>query len=270
MLMHKGESVRQIRFKTAEEELEDAALQFERTKARLTAMGNPNLGAAADEPWSIDQFLKAPLFLLQFREEQFLDQAQEAPKPEQFGITLEPFYASTKFRFLPAFIRRVFEKPIPLDSPQHRLHLNYVEYQKARKAFLEQWYEERNRLRLQEEWWENLTGQDFEIEVEKLLRSRGYQVEHCGGPSDGGVDLMIFDNGEYAKNPILVQCKAHGKPIGPAPIRELLGTITDRQSKLAWIISVNGFSESARSFASGKPINLLTLRELLKLPQSAS
>jgi Restriction endonuclease len=259
----------QIRFTTAEEELEHAALDFERTKERLTAMGNPRLGAAADEPWSIDEFLKVPLALLRFREEQFLDQDHGAPKPEQFGVTFEPFYASNTLRFLPPSVRRLFEKPVPLDSPQHRLHLNYLEYQKARKAFLERWYEECNRLRLQEVWWDTLTGTGFEIEVEKLLRSRGYQVEHCGGPSDGGVDLMIFDKGEYAKNPILVQCKAHGKPIGPGPIRELLGTITDSQSKLAWIVSVNGFSESARSFASGKPIKLLTVRELLKLPPSS-
>lgn len=251
---------------TAEEELETALLEFERQEARLKAMGNPDLSAAANEPWSIDKFLEVPLALLRFREEQFLGQDQGAPKPEQFGVTFETYYASKKLGFLPEFIRRLIEKPIPLDSAQHPLHSNYVEFQKARKDFLEHWYQERNRLRLEEEWWATLTGKDFEIEVEKLLRSRGYQVEHCGGPSDGGVDLMIFDKDEYGMNPILVQCKAHGKPIGPGPIRELLGTITDSQSKLAWIISVNGFSKSARSFASGKPIMLLTLRELLRLP----
>ena len=62
--------------------------------------------------------------------------------------------------------------------------------------------------------------------VGAVLKRKGYEVQYTGGAGDEGVDLVV-GNGDST---ILVQCKAHSRPIGPSPVRELYGTVVAKRA----------------------------------------
>ena len=92
------------------------------------------------------------------------------------------------------------------------------------------------------------------------LRRRGYAVEMCSGEgSDGGVDLWLRQAGET----VLVQCK-HRKvyKVGVSPVRELFGILTAEQADRAILVTVGRYTQDARAFASGKPMELIDGKQL--------
>jgi restriction endonuclease Mrr len=112
---------------------------------------------------------------------------------------------------------------VPVSSPSHPCHSSLVAYQGACERYFERWRAERDQLRIEERWWETLSGTQFEIEVERLLRKRGSHVSHVGGAGDGGIDLLVRPSDN--ETPIPVQCKAHRTAIGPAVIRDFYGAM---------------------------------------------
>lgn len=108
--------------------------------------------------------------------------------------------------------------------------------------------------------WGQMDGWTFEKELAQLFRRGGATVHRTKGSRDGGVDLVMTD---LAGKKIIVQCKAHGKPIGPAPVRELYGTLVHDGAHEAWLVSKAGFSQAAQEFAKGKQLRLITIREIL-------
>ncbi len=113
--------------------------------------------------------------------------------------------------------------------------------------------------RRQVEWWKTLDGWKFEKEMAALLQRRGYGVRKTGKPGDSGVDLVLVCGSQK----IIVQCKAHGAPVGPGAIRDLYGTMLDQQVHESWLISTNRFTKGAYAFSKGKPITLLTIEQVL-------
>lgn len=113
--------------------------------------------------------------------------------------------------------------------------------------------------------WRQLDGRAFELEVVKTLFSKGYEVEHTGANlrGDEGVDFVVRVNGKR----IIGQCKAHKSYLSAGFVRELYGTLLHEKADEAWLIGTSGFYSGARSFASGKPIRLMTVRDLLRLPE---
>ncbi len=87
-------------------------------------------------------------------------------------------------------------------------------------------------------------------------------TETGGGGADGGVDLVLKKNGEK----LLVQCK-HWKmeKVGIKVIRELFGVVTAEGATGGVIISSGRFSQEARDFSRGKPLELLGGSQLLNL-----
>lgn len=118
---------------------------------------------------------------------------------------------------------------------------------------------EYEQLRANERWWKRLDGRQFERELASLYRKRGYEVRSVGGPGDGGVDVILQREGRT----ILVQCKAHRKYISPGAVRELYGTLVHYRASEAWLVASRGFHRGAKEFAKGKPIRLLTIRDVL-------
>jgi hypothetical protein len=110
-------------------------------------------------------------------------------------------------------------------------------------------------------------GAQFEIDVVKILFSKRYEVEHNGGSmsGDGGVDFKINHEGKK----IIGQCKAHASYISAGYVRELFGTMLHENADEAWLVCKTGYYRGARSFASGKPIRLMTMRDLERLPDAA-
>lgn len=92
------------------------------------------------------------------------------------------------------------------------------------------------------EFWDNLTGHQFEWKVAELLRPLCYEVYTTPGSGDGGIDnIMIYNGRKYA-----IQCKHHIKPCGPGALRELRGIISDGDDYCQGIfISLNGYTPGA-------------------------
>ncbi len=104
---------------------------------------------------------------------------------------------------------------------------------------------------------------EFEELVGEAYRRQGYMVtETGGGGADGGVDLILKKNGEK----LLVQCK-HWKndKVGVKVVRELYGIVAAESASGGIVISSGTFTQEAKDFARGKPIDLLDGSELLNL-----
>ena len=108
-----------------------------------------------------------------------------------------------------------------------------------------------------------ISWREFEELVGEAYRRKGYTVtETGGGGADGGVDLVLRKGGEK----LLVQCK-HWKmdKVGVKVIRELYGVVAAEGATGGIVIASGTFTQEARDFARGKPLELLDGSELLKL-----
>jgi hypothetical protein len=130
----------------------------------------------------------------------------------------------------------------------------YQLFDEARTAYREAW------LRTQLEFWLSLTGSEFEREVSRVLKERGYAAERVGRKGDGGVDIIAFHGGRQ----IIVQCKAWRRDIGPAVVRELYGTLMASSADAAILATTSRLTSAASSFLEGKQIQVWTLENLLQ------
>jgi hypothetical protein len=119
---------------------------------------------------------------------------------------------------------------------------------------LQQWRRE------QSAWWQSLSGWRFEAELARLFERRGYETRNLGGAGDEGIDLILRKDGSE----ILVQCKAHARPVGPGAVRDLYGAMMHKRAEEAWLVSTMGFSQAAKKFAAGKPLRLIRIEEILR------
>lgn len=148
-------------------------------------------------------------------------------------------------------------------SKRSLLYPNYLKFIAAEASYsrdFNAWNEDKwKRVRQVREWWVGLDGLTFEKELSTLLHSRGYETQLTKASGDEGVDIILHKDGKT----ILVQCKAHDKPIGSGPVRDLYGTLMHQGANEAWLVSTRGFSDHATKFADGKPIKLLNISQLL-------
>lgn len=116
------------------------------------------------------------------------------------------------------------------------------------------------------------TWKEFERRVADVYRHQGFDVDEVGGGgADGGVDLRIRRAGEKA----LVQCKRWNLyKVGVKPVRELFGVMKAEGADRAILISSGVYTEEARRFAEGKPIDLVDgvrlTRMLREIQESAT
>jgi HJR/Mrr/RecB family endonuclease len=115
-------------------------------------------------------------------------------------------------------------------------------------------------LTTQRSWWDRLHPQRFEQEVAGFFKKQGHSVEWTGRSGDGGVDIRLTTQDGRK---IIVQCKAHEKPVSPGAVRDLYGTLLHEQSDEAWLMSRSGFTVGASKFAAGKAIRLFDLDHVL-------
>jgi hypothetical protein len=74
-------------------------------------------------------------------------------------------------------------------------------------------------------------GKEFETGVVRVLGSWGMQLRHCGGPGDGGVDLMGWWRLPHLASPIevMVQCKGGVRKTQVGTVREFEGALLNRR-----------------------------------------
>ena len=101
----------------------------------------------------------------------------------------------------------------------------------------------------------SISWREFEEIVGEAYRRQGYMVtETGGGGADGGVDLILKKNSEQ----LLVQCK-HWKndKVGVKVVRELYGVVAAESASGGIVISSGTFTQEAKDFAKGKPLELI-------------
>ena len=109
----------------------------------------------------------------------------------------------------------------------------------------------------------DLSPADFEEFVTDLFRRRGYKESPVGNRGDHGVDILLRNpNGERE----LVQCKNwKNKWVGEREVRDFYGALThDEEAVRGYIVTTNYFSEPARKWARGKPIDLIDADRLIE------
>lgn len=110
-----------------------------------------------------------------------------------------------------------------------------------------------------------LDWRQFELLVGEWFRRQGYQVEENGGGGpDGGIDLTLRKAGRTE----LVQCKQwRRRQVTVATAREMWGLAQHHGADAVWIVCAGEFSPDAAAFAAGKPVHLVTGKQLGELIQ---
>ena len=108
-----------------------------------------------------------------------------------------------------------------------------------------------------------LPWKQFEDLLGEAYRRQGYSVlENSSLGADGGVDLTIRRDGAT----YLVQCKQwRTYKVGVKVIREMFGLMTAHHAAGAIVVCSGSFTQEARDFAAGKPIELVDGDRLVEL-----
>lgn len=102
----------------------------------------------------------------------------------------------------------------------------------------------------------------FEQLIGQLFESMGYKVMHVGGGGDKGIDLICRD---HSNNEIIVQCKRYAGSVGAPIVRNFYGALIHRNAKKGYLVTTGQFTEPARAWSQGKPIELIDRTRLAEL-----
>ena len=119
--------------------------------------------------------------------------------------------------------------------------------------------------RKRQQYWESLGGVEFERELGKLYRGRGYGVDWTPTSGDQGINIIPKRNGKTT----VVQCKAHKRPAGPAVARELFGSMVAYGADNAILACTEGFTDGVVKFARGKPIDLISAWNIVRMAEES-
>lgn len=112
---------------------------------------------------------------------------------------------------------------------------------------------------------QGMSWQAFEQLVGEIFRQQGFQVlETGGGGPDGGVDLVLWRDGETH----LVQCKQwRAFRVGVDVVRAHYGVMAARGAASGFVVTSGRFTDEARAFAEGRHVRLIDGPRLLGLIQ---
>ena len=119
---------------------------------------------------------------------------------------------------------------------------------------------EEEERRHQEDWWKNISDAEFEEEVGKWYKDKGYKVKVTKKSGDGGVDIILQKDGDTS----YVQCKQWKEYVPVSIVRELFGVMSLHKVKKGNIVCLKGGTKGANDFAAECGIRIVTLRDLIK------
>lgn len=115
--------------------------------------------------------------------------------------------------------------------------------------------------RKKEEYWQSMSGHEFEREMASLLCNIGHSVKRTKGSGDMGVDLFLDET-------IIVQCKATKSAVSPSVARDLLGTMSHFNADKGILISTGGFTSGTKAFCRDNNIELWDIEKVLSLAET--
>jgi len=98
---------------------------------------------------------------------------------------------------------------------------------------------------------------DFEKLIGRLLVSMGLDVQVTKQTGDGGVDLLACSSEPITGGLFVVQCKRYCGTVGEPVLRDLYGVMHHHRASKGILITTSSFTQQARNFAKGKPIDLV-------------
>lgn len=108
-----------------------------------------------------------------------------------------------------------------------------------------------------------LSWRQFEVLVGEAFRRQSYSVQETGqGGADGGIDLVLRKAGAIT----LVQCKQwRSRQVTVNVVREMYGLLAHHGAIAVKIVAIGSYTDDARRFAEGKPIELIHGEALLAM-----
>ena len=111
----------------------------------------------------------------------------------------------------------------------------------------------------------SLSPIEFERLIQYLLIRQGHDVRVAQPSADGGIDMLLVDQGQPEAGPVIVQVKRYRSSISTHVIRELQGTLFATSASSALLITTSGFTANAIKAAENTPVQLISGTELLQL-----
>ncbi|WP_172639213.1 restriction endonuclease [Streptomyces tailanensis] len=105
----------------------------------------------------------------------------------------------------------------------------------------------------------------FESLVAELFRAMGMQAVTTQRSNDGGVDVDALDPTPIRGGKIVVQVKRYRNTVPPTAVRDLYGTVQDAGANKGVLVTTSKFGPGSHTFANGKPLELVSGRELVDL-----
>ncbi|MER6162897.1 restriction endonuclease [Streptomyces sp. NPDC001868] len=105
----------------------------------------------------------------------------------------------------------------------------------------------------------------FESLVAELFRAMGMQAVTTQRSGDGGVDVDALDPTPIRGGKIVVQVKRYRNTVPPTAVRDLYGTVQDAGANKGVLVTTSKFGPGSHTFANGKPLELVSGRELVDL-----
>jgi hypothetical protein len=160
--------------------------------------------------------------------------------------------------FLPMLILYALWRPLAgLIIPKMRRYAQFLQARDKYKAW---------ELRTHVDFWRSMPGRAFERELGAAFSRQEFAVEVTPVSGDQGIDIILRRGGRKT----IVQCKATAKPVGPAIVRELYGTLHACGADDAILAATGGVTAGVREFIRGKPIRVMTLTDIIRLHRDRS
>ncbi|TAK43998.1 MAG: hypothetical protein EPO27_13610 [Betaproteobacteria bacterium] len=104
----------------------------------------------------------------------------------------------------------------------------------------------------------------FEEVCAEYFRVCGFDATTQSHGPDGGIDITLRAPNNPASIENIVQCKQWSRPVGPKPLRELLGVMTAKAVPRGTFVTASTFNAEAERFANENRIHLIDGAGLLK------
>ncbi|OHV65779.1 restriction endonuclease [Pseudofrankia sp. BMG5.36] len=98
---------------------------------------------------------------------------------------------------------------------------------------------------------------DFEQLVANLFTAMGYTTQRTGRSGDGGVDVEVRSDDPLASGLIVISVKRLKRTVAAHYVRELAGTVHDRDAIKGILVTTSGFGPSSWEFAAKNRLELV-------------